>query len=465
MNDALGQGFDVSGQPALQYGVQGGPMQTSLNSTPGQVTGFDQGQGVQGQVAGAGNINTGFNAGGQVQTGIGSGGQIQNSFNQGQAVQGQVNAGDFGAERNRMTDAVYQQYRDRLDPYWNTREDQLRNRLSNQGISQNNNTYGNAMQGEARGRNDAYGQALYQAVQAGANEANTGYQQALASGQFANQAAGQQYAQGLGAANFNNQATQQGLNSNLAQGQFANQAQAQQFGQNQAQAQFGNDAQAQQYGQNAQSMQLANQAAAQQYVQNQGAADFQNQANQTTFNQNLAGQQFANDAQNQGFNQQLQGAAQQNAARGQGIQEQAYAQNLPLNQFNSLMSSSQVQAPQGIGYAPTQVGQTDTLGAYALSQQQQNANYQAQMQQQNGILGGLFSLGSAGIGLLPPISDIRLKRDISLVGKLGAHNLYRFKYVWGPEEYVGVMAQEVAHIPGAVFSIGGGFLGVNYGAL
>jgi hypothetical protein len=54
--------------------------------------------------------------------------------------------------------------------------------------------------------------------------------------------------------------------------------------------------------------------------------------------------------------------------------------------------------PQGIQYSPTGVGQTDVLGANALSQQQLNNNYQAQMRQQGGLMSGLFSLGSAGIG-------------------------------------------------------------------
>jgi hypothetical protein len=44
-----------------------------------------------------------------------------------------------------------------------------------------------------------------------------------------------------------------------------------------------------------------------------------------------------------------------------------------------------------------------------------------------------------------PISDVRLKRDISLVGRVSeALGLYRYRYLWSDEVYVGVMAQEVA---------------------
>jgi hypothetical protein len=57
--------------------------------------------------------------------------------------------------------------------------------------------------------------------------------------------------------------------------------------------------------------------------------------------------------------------------------------------------------PQGIQYSPTGVGQTDVLGAQGLAQNQLNQNYQAKMAQNNALMSGLFSLGSAGIGAFP----------------------------------------------------------------
>jgi outer membrane immunogenic protein len=45
------------------------------------------------------------------------------------------------------------------------------------------------------------------------------------------------------------------------------------------------------------------------------------------------------------------------------------------------------------------------------------------------------------------ISDVRLKRDITLVGRLdNGLGLYRYRYLWSDTVYVGVMAQEVALI-------------------
>jgi hypothetical protein len=65
------------------------------------------------------------------------------------------------------------------------------------------------------------------------------------------------------------------------------------------------------------------------------------------------------------------------------------------------------------------------------------------------------------------ISDIRLKRDIVLVGRLDdGLGLYRYRYLWSDTAYVGVMAQEVALIhPGAVNKGPDGYLRVDYGRL
>lgn len=66
-----------------------------------------------------------------------------------------------------------------------------------------------------------------------------------------------------------------------------------------------------------------------------------------------------------------------------------------------------------------------------------------------------------------PVSDIRLKRDILEVARLdNGLGLYRYRYLWSDEVYVGVMAQEVASIvPVAAVSGPDGYLRVNYGRL
>ena len=61
-------------------------------------------------------------------------------------------------------------------------------------------------------------------------------------------------------------------------------------------------------------------------------------------------------------------------------------------------------------------------------------------------------------------SDIRLKHDIVRLGVLGnGIGIYRFRYHWSDQAYVGVMAQEVAAImPEAVGRGADGYLRVNY---
>lgn len=76
---------------------------------------------------------------------------------------------------------------------------------------------------------------------------------------------------------------------------------------------------------------------------------------------------------------------------------------------------------------------------------------------------GGFNIGAATSGL--PWSDSRLKRDIKAVGTRNGFSIYRFKYLWSPIEYIGVMAQEVLEkLPAAVHNINGN-LAVDYSML
>jgi hypothetical protein len=64
-------------------------------------------------------------------------------------------------------------------------------------------------------------------------------------------------------------------------------------------------------------------------------------------------------------------------------------------------------------------------------------------------------------------SDIRLKRDIVRVGTLdNGLGLYRYRYLWSDQLFVGVMAQEVAAIrPDAVMTADDGYMRVDYARL
>lgn len=76
-----------------------------------------------------------------------------------------------------------------------------------------------------------------------------------------------------------------------------------------------------------------------------------------------------------------------------------------------------------------------------------------------GLIGSLA--GAAAIAW----SDRSLKRDIQRLGSTaGGLPIYAFRYLWSDEVHVGVMADEVASVPGAVMEIGG-FSAVDYRCL
>lgn len=61
-------------------------------------------------------------------------------------------------------------------------------------------------------------------------------------------------------------------------------------------------------------------------------------------------------------------------------------------------------------------------------------------------------------------SDRRLKTDIKKIGKsIKGYNIYRYKYLDQPEEYIGAMADEVfKKKPSAVYRMDNGYMGVDY---
>lgn len=144
--------------------------------------------------------------------------------------------------------------------------------------------------------------------------------------------------------------------------------------------------------------------------------------------------------------------------RNQAFGEALAVRNQPINEITALLNGSQVENPaQMYGSTPqTQIGAPDYMG-------QVNQNYQAKLQSQGAMMGGLFSaLGTVG-GQLIAKSDIRVKENVERVGTL--HNglpIYAYNYVDGGLRHVGVMAQDVELVrPDAVIEIDG-IKHVNY---
>ena len=163
--------------------------------------------------------------------------------------------------------------------------------------------------------------------------------------------------------------------------------------------------------------------------------------------------------QGQGFSQGLQGAQFDNATRQQMLSELLLQRNTSLNELNSLRTGSQVAMPNFQGYYTNNAAAAPMFDA---AQAQGNYNMAAAQNSQSGfnsMLGGLASLGSAAI----QFSDARLKSNISRIGSTPSGvPLYSWDWKDGSGSGTGVLAHEVAHIPGAVLSDPSGYLKVDY---
>lgn len=199
------------------------------------------------------------------------------------------------------------------------------------------------------------------------------------------------------------------------------------------------------------------------YQSAQDAATLAGQNEQNVlFGQDATRGQFQNQANQQGFNQAYQNAGLQNQGNAQFLQQLFALRNQPLNEYNALSSGSQVTNPTFGNVPGATQANTDVVGATNQGYQNQMAGYNASMQGIN----NLFSLGGS-LGSAALLSDRRLKRDIKRVGQTSSGiPTYTFRYNNDDEQtYFGVMADEVAHIPGARVLMDNGFYGVNYSVL
>lgn len=209
-----------------------------------------------------------------------------------------------------------------------------------------------------------------------------------------------------------------------------------------------------------------------------------NDINRQSMGQNSLVNQNANMAGQMGSNRQFLGSSdveanrlgqigqfrqgQYNNAVNQALGPQAALQQqditnlLASGEFQRGMDANQRQAP----YLALQ-GAQGALNGFPL---------EFGSQRQGGTTSSGSSLGSALgtagriAGLIGNVggslfgSDRRLKWDIELVGEENGHNIYSFRYHSDPSgrKYIGVMADEVSHIPNAVIEDISGYKKVNY---
>lgn len=151
-------------------------------------------------------------------------------------------------------------------------------------------------------------------------------------------------------------------------------------------------------------------------------------------------------------------------ARQQGVQEAMIERNQPLSEFNAFRTGSQPTMPTFGNVPSVTQANTDVAGIYNQAYQNELQGWNMQNQSNNSMMGGLFGIGAALMPKIPWPSDIRLKRDVKLVGYSPTGlGIYEWNYIWGGPRYRGFMAHEVESLfPDAVTEIAGGFKAVRY---
>jgi hypothetical protein len=143
-----------------------------------------------------------------------------------------------------------------------------------------------------------------------------------------------------------------------------------------------------------------------------------------------------------------------------------------IEQYGNWLNRLQGQGTQGLQATGAQAGVRQDQGnlryGYGASLAGQETNFANAMaaNRSTGINNLLNTIGTVGkaAGGLAMLSDIRLKRDIERVGELPSGlPVYDFAFVWGPERYRGVMAQDAQVLfPDAVSRHPSGYLQVDY---
>lgn len=143
---------------------------------------------------------------------------------------------------------------------------------------------------------------------------------------------------------------------------------------------------------------------------------------------------------------------------GQQVGRQADRYNRLANLAGMGQTQSQSLGSLGAGFGRS-AGQNIMGGANALAAGRIGA---ANARSQG--MSNLMNLGMQGASLYM-MSDKRLKRNISKIGKFKDYTKYLYQYLWSDEWFMGVMSDEVKKInPKAVINVDG-FDAVNYGVL
>jgi hypothetical protein len=253
-----------------------------------------------------------------------------------------------------VTDAIYNKSASYLDPQFADQRRAMEGQLSRQGIPVGSEAYNSAMRQLGATESMAYDNARNSAIGQGAGVASQQFNDLLA---------------GRG----------QNLQQQIAGAGTALQSQG--LDQSQRQA----------------AVQAANSGLGLQHQMGMDKLGAQQGIDQNYYNMVQGGQQAAMAAQNQANAQQNQGFNQALSGQQQWLSQQQMQQQQPVALLQALMGAAPITPGQPMASpVPAQIGQTDVMGANAMTQNARNQAYQGQVAGQNALYGGLATAaGSA----------------------------------------------------------------------
>ena len=282
--------------------------------------------------------------------------------------------------RQSVEDALYSRQASRLDPRWQQSEDRLQSSLAAQGITQGSEAYNRETANFARDRNDAYSNAILDAITGGGAEMQRQFGMDMAGRQ-------QEFAENNAAFGQESANRQQLFNENNAA--FGQKLQARQQLFNENNAAFGQGLQARQQGVGEANILRA--LPTQEAIATANIAGNLDNASRAWVGQQAA-QEGARDSSV---------VNQFNLARMSGqdqLSNDIVIRNQILNELNALRTGAQAQTPQfGNTNSGAQVGASPIAQSVYNSYQGDMANYNAQVGSNNAMMGGLTSLGGAAM--------------------------------------------------------------------
>ena len=217
-------GTNPDGTPMYRQDQTYSPDQQGLYDQANQVASALNGMAISniGRVANTQSTEFNYDGATPLRTNIGGQGNIQQGVDF-SSLGRLPTVDDFSADRDRVSNSVYEQAASRLNPRFEQGESDMRSRLAAQGISENSDAYRREGDNFGRTRNDAYNQAQFDAIRAGGDEQSRLFGMAMgARGQGAQEIMQQ------GA--FSNQARAQSFNESSAEGAFNNSGRQTQIG-------------------------------------------------------------------------------------------------------------------------------------------------------------------------------------------------------------------------------------------